>query len=114
MAQIIDSRILFEEERIETYFVDQTDPKTLEVLASKIPKRLDLVVDDEFHALHANLNTLLFGLKRLKIDGWVVIEDIPISVESFWTVVANLIPENFVSELLLANSCLVFAVRRVS
>lgn len=73
----IDKNILFEEERIQTAWVDQMNPLSfLEMNKSFGNQKYDLIIDDGLHAVSANLNTLLFGLTVLKKGGWIVIEDI--------------------------------------
>ena len=108
----IDKRILFHEDRIHTYFVDQTDLTSLESLGKNIPDGMDLIIDDGLHAPNANLAVLAFGLERLKNHGWLVIEDIPERAIPLWEVVAALLPDTFASKLLRAERDLVFAVQR--
>lgn len=73
----IDRDILFESERIKTGFVDQLESATFDALSSKFGcVQFDLIIDDGLHSIGANFNTLLFGLKNIKPNGWVVIEDI--------------------------------------
>jgi SAM-dependent methyltransferase len=81
----VDERVLFAEERIKTFFVDQTKPNTLKELAAKLPP-LDLVIDDGLHFPHANLNTINFALPLLKENGLVVVEDIVKEFIPFWHV----------------------------
>ena len=110
----IDRRILFTEPRIETYFVDQTDPSTLERLGSVLPVRaFDLVIDDGLHSPDANVATLRFALEIVRKHGWVVIEDIGPDSGIFWKVVAALLPENYRAELYRAEDGMVFAVQRL-
>jgi SAM-dependent methyltransferase len=108
----IDKTILFQERRIQTYFVDQTDLASLDALGKNIPDSIDLVVDDGLHAPNANLAVLAFALNRLKNHGWLVIEDIPERAVPFWEVVAALLPDRFTSKLLRAQGALVFTVQR--
>jgi hypothetical protein len=88
----IDESILFTEDRIQTFFVDQTKPETFKELAAKLPP-LDLVIDDGLHFPLANLNTINFALPLLKEDGAVVVEDIMPHHLPIWrvaiTVLAN-------------------------
>lgn len=81
----VDKGVLFTEERIETFFVDQTRPDTLKELAAKLPQ-LDLVIDDGLHFPRANLNTINFALPLLKEGGLVVVEDIVAEQIPFWHV----------------------------
>lgn len=110
----IDERILFEEDRIQTFYVDQTDPKSFDVLLDNLPGDFDLIIDDGLHSPHANITSLEFGLKKVKKNGWVVIEDIYRDAISIWQVVAALLPkETYESHLFDAEGGLVFAVKRL-
>jgi len=108
----IDRRILFEEERIETFFVDQTDAATFAELGKSLPSDLDLVIDDGLHSPNANIATLTFGLSKIKIGAWVVVEDIAPEATPVWELVAALLPVNYQSHLLRGESAFVFAVKR--
>jgi len=73
----VDRNILFKEERISTFFVDQTDTESLAELASHFPPQsLDMVIDDGLHTPWANLNTLNFAMGLIKPGGYLIIEDI--------------------------------------
>lgn len=107
----IDRRILFQEEGIMTFHVDQTREATLGELADRIPGSLDLIIDDGLHAPNANLAVLKFALEKLRPGGWVVIEDIAEEASSLWKTVARLIPDGFEKHLISAKGGLVFAVQ---
>jgi hypothetical protein len=109
----VDKRILFEEERIKTFFVDQTNPLTFDSLRTKIPNNFDLVIDDGLHSPHANVASLEFGLKIIKVDGWVVVEDINVAALDLWKVVSVLLPSNYEPHIFLAKGGIVFAVKRL-
>lgn len=109
----IDQSILFEEERITTFLVDQTNPQTFEALLAKLPAQFDLVIDDGLHATDANILTLRYGLPLLKPGGWIVIEDILEMAEPVWQTVAALLPvDQYQSYFIRARNGLLFAVRR--
>ena len=108
----VDKRILFQDGRIQTFFVDQTDLTSLESLGKNIPDSMDLIIDDGLHSPNANLAVLAFGLKKLKNHGWLVIEDIPERAIPLWEVVAALLPDTFASKLLRAEGGLVFTVQK--
>ena len=103
----IDTRILFEEERIRTFFVDQTQPETFAALA--LPDALDLVIDDGLHAPDANLATLTYALAKVRDGGWIVIEDISSHATPLWRTVAALLPHR--SYLIEAGDTYLFAVQ---
>jgi hypothetical protein len=110
----IDRKILFEDERIKTYFVDQTELSSFDALASAIPGELDLMIDDGLHAPNANIAALAFGLTRIKVGGWVVIEDIRTEARPVWQAVGTLLPERFESYLFATKAGPAFAVRRIA
>jgi len=107
----VDKRILFEEERIKTYYVDQTDAATITTLGEKIPGQLDFIIDDGLHAPNANLAVLIFALDKVKPGGWVVIEDISEEAAPIWRVVSSLLPTQYASYLIEAKGGMVFAVQ---
>ena len=108
----VDPRILFREERIETFLVDQTNLASFDELGRSIEGELDLVIDDGLHAPNANLATLIFGLPRLKPGGWLVVEDIkPIAVP-FWQVVAAFLPERYRPCIVSSDRDILFVVER--
>jgi hypothetical protein len=109
----IDRRILFQETRIQTFFVDQTKPETFGQLAAQIPKSIDLIIDDGLHSPEANLQTLRFALPRLAPGGWTVIEDIVGAAAPIWSLVAALLPASVWDVFLLESPrSLLFAVQR--
>jgi len=110
----VDSRILFEEDRIRTFKVDQTIPATFTQLQPELPTEIDLIIDDGLHAPNANLATLAFGLTRVRKGGWVVVEDISPTAKEIWDVAAALLPDGCQSYLVRTNGkALMFAVQKV-
>ena len=110
----IDRRILFTEERITTFFVDQTDPNGIDELSARLPTEFDLIIDDGLHAPNANLFTLVFGLKKLKMGGVLVVEDVHLAHFPVWqTVAAVLPPSRFVCFLVFAAAGCMVAIQRV-
>lgn len=95
----IDRNILFEEERIRTFYADQTDPKTLDELARKLPKDFDLVIDDGLHTPRANINTIVFGLNLLKKGGTLVVEDIYEQDLPIWQTICAVLSHSYECQL---------------
>jgi hypothetical protein len=110
----IDRGILFSEDRIDTFYVDQTDPKSFESLGSNVPGGMDMVVDDGLHSPEANLQTLQFGLVNLKIGGWVVVEDISPAAIPLWKCVSGIMPANYRCHILSARGGVLFAMKRLT
>jgi len=74
----IDKRILFAEDRIDTFFVDQCDPSTFDVLWANIPNtEFDFFLDDGLHTIEAARVTLTHAIGRVKAGGYYIIEDVP-------------------------------------
>lgn len=107
----IDRNILFAEERIRTFFVDQTEPESLKELAAKLP-RLDLVIDDGLHTPRANLNTINFALPLLKDAGAIVIEDIVSQYLPFWRVAISLLSRIYHCRFVQMKSEAILIVKR--
>ena len=109
----IDRRVLFEEDRISTFFVDQTDLNTVAELGEHLPDNMDLIIDDGLHAPDANIAIMQLAVKKLKIGGWVVIEDIPPATTSVWQIVSFLMSATYECFLVKATGATyLFAARR--
>lgn len=108
----LDARVLFQEDRITTYAVDQTDASSLQRLGQQTGDGFDLIIDDGLHAPNANLSVLLFAMARIKPEGHIVIEDIPPEAAPLWQVVGALMPGDFDCRLFQSQSALLFVARR--
>lgn len=75
----IDSRILFEEDRITTYEVDQTSKGSILFMWNNIDNLFDLIIDDGLHQYEANINFLKNSFNKVKSGGIYVIEDVAVS-----------------------------------
>jgi hypothetical protein len=109
----IDQDILFSEEKIQTFFVDQLDSNTFNYLARQLPSSLDLIIDDGLHSIDANMRTMTFALPLLKVGGWLVIEDIGDNSLELWRLIAGLLPSDYSSTLVLAKNGSLFVVQRL-
>jgi len=113
----IDKQILFKEDRINTTYVDQMKPETFEALTKQFEKiKYDLIIDDGLHNVCANLNTLLFGLENLNINGWIVIEDIGKMKHANWVVIDQIISqgENLETFLVDGHQTFMYVVHKLS
>lgn len=73
----IDKRILFQEERINTYEVNQLDPSSIKKMWSNIDvNNFDLIIDDGLHTYEAAMTLFRNSFDRLKKDGIYIIEDV--------------------------------------
>ena len=72
----IDTRILFKERMINTFYVNQLDLSSLDELKEKIPKSIDLIIIDGLHTPRADFNSILKFLPILSKGGNMFIEDV--------------------------------------
>ena len=108
----IDKKILFTEDRIETFFVDQTKFETLLSLGKKINGQLDIIIDDGLHSPEANLNVIRFAHEKLKVGGWLVIEDISSYALPMLRVLSFLIRDSWLCYIIKDNQNLVFVGKK--
>ncbi|HZC39002.1 MAG TPA: class I SAM-dependent methyltransferase [Sphingomicrobium sp.] len=106
----IDTGVLFQEKRISTYFVNQTEGSSLHALAEQVGANFDLIIDDGLHLPHSNLNTIEALLPLLKSNGTMVIEDIdPIHLH-YWQV-ASAVLSRFDTQLVERLGGYLFIIR---
>lgn len=73
----IDADILFQEDRIKTFWTDQREPQAIRALWDKLENVVfDIMVDDGLHEASANICFFKESLARLKPGGIYVIEDL--------------------------------------
>lgn len=74
----IDRGILFEEDRIKTFYCDQLDRSSIRSLWSQpeLKKGLDIIIEDGLHTFEANLSFLEESLEHLRPNGIYITEDI--------------------------------------
>ena len=111
----VDKNILFNEDRIRTYYVDQTKLSSFDELHARLADgTFDLVIDDGLHSPDANIATLLFALKVLSPSGFLIIEDIHPSSVPIWQVVAAILPDNHSPKLVRAKHGLLFMIQKAA
>lgn len=73
------------------FYVDQTNDDSIMELKKELNKLgpLDLIIDDGFHELHANLKPLLHLFECLNHGGSYVIEDVHESLIDLWILIGN-------------------------
>jgi hypothetical protein len=74
----IDRDILFEEERIKTFYCDQCDAASIARLWAEPELRdgMDILIEDGMHSFEANISFLEGSLAQLRPGGFYVVEDI--------------------------------------
>jgi hypothetical protein len=74
----IDRRILFEEDRIKTFYCDQLDRSSIDELWSQPELRngVDIIIEDGLHTFEANVSFLEASLSHVRPGGFYIAEDI--------------------------------------
>jgi hypothetical protein len=82
----IDRCILFEEDRIKTFYCDQLDPVAIKELWARHELRngVDIVIEDGLHTFEANVSFLQGSLDHVNPGGYYVIEDIHNNFAEQW------------------------------
>jgi len=74
----IDRDILFEEDRIKTFYCDQLDSVAIRDLWAQPPLQggMDIIIEDGLHTFEGNISFLEGSLERLRPGGTYLVEDI--------------------------------------
>jgi len=72
----IDKDILVQENRIKTYFCDQTNTSIIDDLSNNFNFKFDIIIEDGLHTFSANIVFFENFIKNLKIGGFFIIEDV--------------------------------------
>ena len=73
----IDKEILKDEERIKTFYVDQTNPLSIEKMFKNIGvQKFDIILEDGLHEYNANICFFENSIKYLETGGIYIIEDV--------------------------------------
>lgn len=81
----IDKSVLFNEDRIKTFYCDQTSPEIIkDMWNSKDLKNIefDFIIDDGLHEFDANIIFFENSLHKLKVNGYFIIEDLKLNTVS--------------------------------
>jgi hypothetical protein len=82
----VDRRILFQQERIKTFYCNQLDQSSIRELWSNpdLQEGVDILIEDGLHTLEANISFLEGSLRHLRPGGIYVTEDIMLSDVEAW------------------------------
>lgn len=82
----IDRGVLFQEERISTYYVDQLNPSAIsEMWSAARGGKFDFMVDDGLHEFRAGITLFENSIARLSDHGIYVIEDVnPVDLKRYF------------------------------
>jgi hypothetical protein len=110
----IDRSILFTDERISTFYIDQTDLDLMLNLKNS-PKLspFDLIIDDGLHNTEASIKTFIFAKDMLVRGGIFICEDINEDDIAFYGILNGMISKDFNCLFIRAKvGCLFIAIRR--
>lgn len=108
----IDGRVLFTEERIRTYQLDQTDNNSWETLSRSVESNsINLLIDDGLHSPEANLKSLIHGPRYISKGGFLVIEDIHERMLPVWRIVIGLTPNTWETWMIQSSRAYLFVAR---
>ena len=74
----IDNNILFNTNKINTFFCDQTNPEIIRKMWNEplLNKNFDIIIEDGLHTFNANVCFFENSIHKLKSKGFFIIEDI--------------------------------------
>jgi hypothetical protein len=74
----IDSGILFNTDKIKTFFCDQTKPEIIKKMWDEpdLHENFDIIIEDGLHTFNANVCFFENSIHKLKQNGFFIIEDI--------------------------------------
>jgi hypothetical protein len=77
----IDKNILFEQDRIKTFFCDQLDPNKIESMWNHedLREKFDIIIEDGLHTFEANKCFFENSFHKVNSGGIYVIEDVSVS-----------------------------------
>ena len=115
----IDRNILKNEQRIKTFFVDQTNPATINSLFDEIGiNNFDVILEDGLHEYSANICFFENSIKFLSDDGIYIIEDVNFKdkekfIKYFKKTNYNYSVVDIYHETNIANNCLIIVSKNV-
>jgi len=76
----VDKGVLFEEDRIKTFYVNQLEQRSIKAMWTQINENnFDLIIDDGLHTFEAGVSLLENSFDKLRPGGIYIIEDVDIS-----------------------------------
>ena len=115
----IDKKILKNENKIKTFYVDQTNPKTIEVMFENIGiDKFDIILEDGLHEYNANICFFENSINYLSDNGVYIIEDVYFKdkikfINYFEKTNYNYSIVDIYHEKNIANNCLVIVRKNV-
>ena len=111
----IDRDILFKEERITTFYLDQTQENSWKIFLKSVnKKKFDLIIDDGLHAPLSNLLTIKYLAPRLKPNGVLIIEDISSRSLPIWQLLIAVSRTRFNFKLIKTKAAFILVIKNKS
>ncbi len=87
----IDKDILFEADRIKTYYCNQLNPEDIRNLwnINELRENFDIIIEDGLHTPEANICFFENSIHKLKQGGYYIIEDIYIDTSVFENIIQS-------------------------
>ena len=95
----IDEKILFQEKNINTLYLDQLDKISIQDFVTKFSFKFDVIIDDGFHSIISNINSIFIAKNILVEDGLLIIEDIRLDNLPLLNVAINLVKGDFEAKI---------------
>lgn len=80
----IDKKIIFHEDRIKTFQMDQTNPDSINNAFKNITIGFDIIIDDGLHSFDANVCLFENLINKLNPDGYYIIEDVTLFDQKYF------------------------------
>jgi SAM-dependent methyltransferase len=83
----IDSDILFNTEKIKTFYCDQTNPYVIKYMWNEpiLQDGFDIIIEDGLHEFNANVCFFENSIHKLNPNGYYIIEDVSVPNEHLFT-----------------------------
>jgi len=83
----IDKQILFNTDKINTFFCDQTNPEIIKNMWNEpiLNENFDIIIEDGLHTFLANVIFFENSIHKLNVNGYYIIEDISKYEEHLFT-----------------------------
>ena len=108
----IDERILFTEERIQTFQLDQLSDESWGNFLKQIgDQKFDLIIDDGLHSPTANLNTIKYLVNLVDVNGFLIIEDVAERSLSVWETFVDLSPAEWQVQIIKMRKAFVICIQ---
>lgn len=96
----IDKRVLFQEDRIRTEYVDQLDTRTFNHMYVRFDQPdIHIFIDDGLHSLPSSINSFIWAMNVVQSEGYIIIEDL-FDMFGTWDLIAKLcLSSNLISDV---------------